>query len=177
MKSIVKLFVFSAALLSGVFSYHGFTYKTESEILTLTENFQEAYKNQNYDFLDEFLTDDCNITSSEHNAVYGKSSLFDGLKTYETDKVKIASVEVEPIWIQADRAKPTITFDLKGVVLIDEKPSIYYGQYTFTFEKRNANWQIISMNFDVNYRETEPHWLGRKLIGLEKKLKSITGRS
>lgn len=157
MKLFVRIFVFFAAFLFSICFYHASTYKTQSEILLLTKDFQAAYKNQDYEFLNKILTDDVIITSSEHNDVNNKLDLREGLKTYETDEVRISSIEVTPIWIQADRAKPTITFDTKAVILFAGKPSICYGQYTFTFDKRKADWQILSINFDINYQGNKPH--------------------
>jgi len=176
MKILVKLFVFSAALLLGICSYHIFTYKTQSKILLLTENFQEAYKNQDYKFLDEILADDLINTSSEYNGSYDKPNFLQGLRSYGIDNTKITTIEITPVWIQADRAKPQITFNLKGTVLFDGKSATYYGQYTFTFEKRQKNWQIVSMNFDINYQQDKPHWLLREVIELNKTLKGITGK-
>ncbi len=172
---IIRIFIFLVATLSSVGFYHVFTHKTQSEILVLTKEFHEAYKNQDYYLINQILADNVTNTSAEYNGCYDKSNVLDGLKSYKTDKAKIVSIEITPIWIQADRKNPSFTFELKSTILFEGKPSTFYGQYTFIFEERQTTWQIVSMNFDINYRETKPHWLARKIIGLARISKSISG--
>jgi len=71
---IIKLFIFLVAILSSIGLYHFFTHKIQNEILFLTEEFQEAYKNQNYFLLNQMVADDLLNTSSEYKGSYNKSN-------------------------------------------------------------------------------------------------------
>lgn len=170
----IKFLVFVAAILSGVGFYDVSTRETQSEILSLTEKFHEAYKEQDEHFINHILADDEVNTSDNNNGSYGKSDFLDGLRSHKTDKIEIVSIEITPIWIQGDRKIPSFTFESRGTILIEGKPSTYYGQYTFIFEKRQANWQIVSMNFDINYRETKPYWLAKRTLSLARVSKGIS---
>ncbi len=139
----------------------------------MKEKFKEAYKEQDEHLINHILADDVVNTSDNNNGSYGKSDFLGGLRSHKTDKVEIVSIEITPIWIQGDRENPSFNFESKGTILFEGKPSVYYGQYTFTFEKRQANWQIISMNFDINYQESKPHRLASKILWLDRISESV----
>jgi hypothetical protein len=172
---IIKFGIFAATLLSSVAFFHLATFQKQNEILLLTEKFHEAYKNQDENLINQLVADDFVNTYYGNKYGYGKSELIAGMKLSKAEIGEVISIEITPLWIQADRAKPSITFETKGTVLHDgeTKPSIYYGQYTFVFERRENALKIVAMNFDVNYMQHKPHWLERKYISSEKTIKSL----
>ena len=170
----IKVLTFIVAFSTGISAYFVFVNNTQNEILQLTQGFEEAYKNQDEQLVNLILADDFTYSSSTFKEGFNKSYFLERLWWFKKYKVDIIYIEIQPIWIQADRNAPRVTFDSKGTFRFEDgKVITFYGQYTLTFEKRERGWQIVSMNFDENYQDREPSWAEKKILRIARSIEYI----